>query len=284
MKSMRIPANGIELFVEEHSTAGEALLLLPYQGGQTVMWQDIIPRFTPNYRVIALDLRGFGHSDQPESGYTLDIMAEDLRAVLDHLGIDKAHFVGNSLGGDAATCFAAKYPERALSLVNIEAALNSDTDPGARFHGMTREEAETMLRTQYPQATYASREEYEQKFRQWEPWNLLKERAVAAAVLRETEDGRVAPKQTTAQRFEIFHDIFGRDWMEYYAKIQCPVLFMPCDQEAELLPQKFANIERYSAGLPFHKTVVIPNSEHLMTFDHSDEVADEVLRFFEEAH
>jgi 2-succinyl-6-hydroxy-2,4-cyclohexadiene-1-carboxylate synthase len=282
LKSMRIPANGTVLHVEEHSSKGEALVFLPYQSGQTVMWSDLIPQFTDHYRVIALDMRGFGQSDQPESGYDLNTMAEDLRGVLDALGIERAHFIGNSLGGYASTNFASKYPERALSLVNIESAMLTDTSPGTRFAGMTREEAEAWTLA-HPLPDFASRDAYIQHCREnFKPWNSLIERAVEATVLRELDNGRVAGKQTEEIRLSIQNDLYGRDWNEFYQHIQCPVLFMPCDEEQATLPQKLANIERYSVNLPFTKTVVLPNSGHLMPFLQSDEVAAEVLKFFEE--
>lgn len=281
MKITRIPTNGIELYVEEHSTAGEAMVLLAYQGGQTVIWQDVIPHFTDRYRVIALDLRGHGHSDLPPDGYDMDTMAEDVGGVLDALGIERAHFLGNSLGAYVATCFAAKYPARALSLSNAEGALHNTAGAGGRFEHLTLAETLEWVRTRtLPE--FASREAFLQWMEENDlPWNDLRARSAQATVLRELEDGRVTLKQTLTSRLSIMEDLYNLDLADWYRHIQCPVLFLPCERE-EGLEHKLEQIRRFQSTLPFSKTVVIPNTEHLMTFDHSNELALEVLEFLEQ--
>lgn len=68
------------------------------------------------YRVIALDNRGAGRSDKPFGHYSLEQMADDAIAVLDHLGVDSAHVVGASMGGAISQIVAVKHPTRVRSL------------------------------------------------------------------------------------------------------------------------------------------------------------------------
>lgn len=68
------------------------------------------------YRVIALDNRGAGRSDKPFGTYTLEQMADDAIAVLDQVGVEKAHIVGASMGGAITQIIGLKYPERVMSL------------------------------------------------------------------------------------------------------------------------------------------------------------------------
>ena len=68
------------------------------------------------YRAVALDNRGAGRSDKPHGTYTLEQMADDAVAVLDHAGVDTAHVVGASMGGAISQIVAVKYPERTRSL------------------------------------------------------------------------------------------------------------------------------------------------------------------------
>jgi 3-oxoadipate enol-lactonase len=70
----------------------------------------------PWYQGIALDNRGAGRSDKPLGSYTLDEMADDAIAVLDHAGIETAHIVGASMGGAISQVIAVKYPERTRSI------------------------------------------------------------------------------------------------------------------------------------------------------------------------
>jgi 3-oxoadipate enol-lactonase len=70
----------------------------------------------PWYNAVALDNRGAGRSDKPHGGYSLEQMADDAIAVLDHAGIDSAHVVGASMGGAITQIVGVKYPERTRSL------------------------------------------------------------------------------------------------------------------------------------------------------------------------
>ncbi|MGA9279409.1 alpha/beta fold hydrolase [Ilumatobacter sp.] len=70
----------------------------------------------PWYQAIALDNRGAGRSDKPHTPYTLEQMADDAIAVLDHAGIETAHVVGASMGGAISQILAIKYPERTRSI------------------------------------------------------------------------------------------------------------------------------------------------------------------------
>ncbi len=70
----------------------------------------------PWYQAIALDNRGAGRSDKPHSAYSLEQMADDAIAVLDHAGVDTAHVVGASMGGAISQIIAVKYSERTRSI------------------------------------------------------------------------------------------------------------------------------------------------------------------------
>jgi 3-oxoadipate enol-lactonase len=70
----------------------------------------------PWYRAIALDNRGAGRSDKPHGTYSLEQMADDAVAVLDHVGVDDAHVVGASMGGAISQLVAVKHPARVRSL------------------------------------------------------------------------------------------------------------------------------------------------------------------------
>lgn len=81
------------------------------------MWQAQIPALASNFRVIAPDFRGHGESEAPSGTYSMDLLADDVKALLDHLGIDRAVIVGFSMAGYATFAFYRKYPNLVSALV-----------------------------------------------------------------------------------------------------------------------------------------------------------------------
>jgi 2-hydroxy-6-oxonona-2,4-dienedioate hydrolase len=75
------------------------------------------------FRITTYDLRGHGYSDVTANGYTAAEMAEDLRGLLDELGIKRAILVGHSFGADIAMYFTLLYPDRVVKLVALEPGL-----------------------------------------------------------------------------------------------------------------------------------------------------------------
>jgi pimeloyl-ACP methyl ester carboxylesterase len=89
------------------------------------MWDDQFDDFADRYRVVRYDIRGFGRSDPPTAAPYSN--HDDLRRLLDLLGIDRAHVCGLSMGGGIAIDFALEHPERVGSLVLISSALGGST-------------------------------------------------------------------------------------------------------------------------------------------------------------
>ena len=82
-----------------------------------------MPTLAKTYTVVAPDFRGYGQSDKPETGYEVQTMVEDLRQLLDQLGIKSANFVGHDLGGIVAYVYAAEHRDQVSQLGIIEAPI-----------------------------------------------------------------------------------------------------------------------------------------------------------------
>jgi pimeloyl-ACP methyl ester carboxylesterase len=120
--------------------SGPAVVLVHGFGSSLYTWKDVIPALAASHDVVALDLPGFGESDQPA-----DLSFEDFpRAVLglmDGLGIEGAALVGNSMGGSTAVAVAAEAPERVVALVLVDSAgfnLGPSERPGLVSFAMSR--------------------------------------------------------------------------------------------------------------------------------------------------
>jgi hypothetical protein len=91
-------------------------------------FRKVIPYLTPKDRVVAVDLRGFGDSERPATGYDCGTMASDLTKLADHVGFDKFRVVGEDRGAAFAYTLAASYRDRVVGLVYQEMIL-----PGLGF-------------------------------------------------------------------------------------------------------------------------------------------------------
>lgn len=101
--------------------AGRTLVLLHAVSGDSNHWNWTIPLLADRYRVVALDLRGHGHSS-PGAGYQLADFAGDVLAVADHLGVDRFVPVVHSLGGAIGAHLAVEHPDRVHAVVEVDAA------------------------------------------------------------------------------------------------------------------------------------------------------------------
>lgn len=108
-----IEANGAGLRCELSGGGDRTLVLVHEMGGSLESWDEVAPRFEKSHRVLRYDTRGAGLSQKVRGELTLDTMAGDIAALLDHFGIaGKVALAGIAVGGAIALHFAARYPER----------------------------------------------------------------------------------------------------------------------------------------------------------------------------
>jgi pimeloyl-ACP methyl ester carboxylesterase len=130
----RVPVNGIRLYYEE-AGRGAPLVFVHEFAGDAQSWHLQMRFFARRYRTIAFNARGYPPSDVPAEGaaYSQDQAVEDIRGLLDALGIDRAHVCGLSMGGYATLHFGIRHPERALSLVVAGCGYGSVAADRAQF-------------------------------------------------------------------------------------------------------------------------------------------------------
>ncbi|SMF36431.1 3-oxoadipate enol-lactonase [Tistlia consotensis] len=114
---------------------GPPLVLIHGVGANLQSWDEVARRLVGRFRVIRADLRGHGASARIEGRFSLEAFAEDSVALLDHLGIDRAHVAGFSLGGLIAQCLAVGWPARIDRLALISAVANRTEEERAKVVG-----------------------------------------------------------------------------------------------------------------------------------------------------
>lgn len=111
------------------SGSGPAVLLLHAGLGDRTMWDAQVPALADEFTVIRVDARGFGETRRPPVAYS---PVADVLAVLDHLGVEKAHVIGVSMGSQTAIELAVVAPERVASLVAVAARTGVPVSPELR--------------------------------------------------------------------------------------------------------------------------------------------------------
>jgi pimeloyl-ACP methyl ester carboxylesterase len=114
--------NGVELHYLI-AGKGDPILLLHGYAETSRMWLPLIAKLASNHTVIAPDLRGFGQSAAPASGYTKKEMAQDIHALMVKLGYPKVRIVGHDIGLMVAYAYAAQYPSEVDRIVLMDAFL-----------------------------------------------------------------------------------------------------------------------------------------------------------------
>jgi pimeloyl-ACP methyl ester carboxylesterase len=98
---------------------GPTVFLIHGVGARRQSWDAVTERLAPHFHCISYDLRGHGESEGADQPFGLDEFVADLEALRVRLDIDRAHFVGHSLGGMIAPAYARAHPQRVLSLALI---------------------------------------------------------------------------------------------------------------------------------------------------------------------
>ncbi len=127
--------NGLHLYYEVHGS-GSPLVLL--HGGMLTIdlnFAGLIPTLAADHTVIGVELQGHGRTADIDRAITPAALASDVVALLDHLGIDRAHVLGHSMGGAVALELAVSHPDRVRSIVPVSVSVRPDglhedlTDP-----------------------------------------------------------------------------------------------------------------------------------------------------------
>lgn len=256
--------DGLSLFYHDEGQ-GEPLLLIhgfPLSGE---LYQPQRAVLNNRFRILTPDLRGMGRSDAPNGAYSVETYADDLVALMDHLGIGSAVVAGMSMGGYVLLAMLRRHPERVEGAIFIDTKAGADTDEGRagrrRMAEQARAEgagaiADVMLPKMLTERTRTEQPELA---------NHLREMMAATPV-----DGLVGALEALAAR---------PDSSELLPQINVPTLILVGSEDTITPPSE---AEKLKAGIPNAQLVVIEGGAHAANIERPNEVNSAIEQWIEQ--
>ena len=235
-------------------------------------WRKIASRMEEDYQCLIYDQRGHGRSFKPESGYSPEIFADDLKKITDELGWDRFHLVGHSMGGRNAMVFAYKYPDKVRTLTIED--MGPDKDPAVNNY--YRDMLETVPT---PFANKAAVHDFFDnqfllKFKPKEPPQVLS--LFLQANLEEKPGGTYDWKFSKHAVYEIAREGHTKDrWLEV-SSFKMPVLLIRGELSHVLSANTFEKMQMVNPNI---KGVEIKSVGHWVHFEKYQEFVSELRNF-----
>lgn len=239
---------------------GEPLFLIHGIGASRASFAGLIPHLKNEFRCISYDLRGHGVSPTPQPPYSLDDLVEDLEALRQELGIEKAHFAGHSLGGMIGPAYARKYPQHVKTLGLWSTAAFRSEDDSAKVKGVV-----AAMRTKgIPQVLEALKDRW------FTPEFALRRPDVIERRMSQVIDTN---PDVFLSVFDIYAETEMSPWL-HEVKQPCQVLTGENDGGCNPRLNKLI-----AEALPDSELVILPVLRHAILLEAADQVAPPVLDF-----
>ncbi len=287
MRDLRVKTNQIELQVREYEHDGQTIVFLHFGGANLMMWQKALPYFVDRYHLLLVDMRGHGKSDEPDTGYDLDTLAEDIAGLMQTLNIKKAHILGSSMGSEVGLALAANHPELVHSFVaegslfNEFGAYSTNEDPLEKYEEFVNQFMEKVRNT--PVKTYQTEEdllEAKRKAYGEETWNDAFKEMEAYGIVKLGE-GQYASAFRKKAKEDYFDHFFHNRLEEYYRRVKCPILMIPDSDEVKDEKAR-AVMQDVLALTPNGKLIELENWTHPYGWlDDPKKICQVILGFYE---
>jgi len=274
----KVKGDGIEINLARWEGSGKPILCIHGITANCRCWDVLAGALAPEYRVLAMDLRGRGGSDKPPQGYSLDYHLRDINCLLDDLGIDRAVIMGHSLGAFIGLAFAADFSDRVERLILVDGGGDLSKEQMEKvFIGI--KPALDRLGQVFPSA-----EAYLEKMRSApyiQPWSAVTETYYRHEI--EAVEGGVRTNIVPAHIQEEAGNIKKVDCAPYYPRIKCDVLILrACNgllsQDDLLLPPDV--MEKMIRDIPDAQRFDVEGMNHYGIVFQPHEDRDRVIRQF----
>ena len=274
-----VPGDGVRLHARDWSGSGQAVVLLHGLASNARIWDGVASRLAgAGLRVVALDQRGHGASEQPGSGYDFATLGRDLSAALAALGIERPVLAGHSWGANVALQFAADRPGTLAGLALVDGALLGV----AEWAGPTLDEARRRLappRFAVPLTDWLARAgRFDAGGSGGQPWV----RDYLRAGVDVDDQGVARSRFQFDNHMQVVDALYGQRPPDLYPLVDCPVLLCPAadpaDDAAHAQAKRGAAV-RASGLLPSATLTWFEDTMHDIPLQRPAELAAELARF-----
>jgi 3-oxoadipate enol-lactonase len=253
---MKVALNNTQIAYSDHGIGLPVIFLHAFPLNRTMWDGDIAGLLNEQrYRLVSLDWRGFGESDAPGEGEiaTMELLAGDVMALMDHLGIEQAVLCGLSMGGYVAFACLRLFPQRIAGLILADTRPAADPpDRQANREEVARiaetQDSAAIADLQLPRLISDYTREHEPQL----------ETRIRQMINAATQSGIAAASRGMARR---------ADASDLLAGIRCPTLVITGQQDA-LIP--LSETQSYSERISGAQLAVIPNAGHLSNLEQPD--------------
>jgi pimeloyl-ACP methyl ester carboxylesterase len=277
-----VPGDGVGLHARDWGGDGPAVVLLHGLASNARIWDGVASRLAgAGLRVVALDQRGHGGSEQPDGGYDFTSVGRDLEAALAGLGLERPVLAGHSWGAHVALQYAADRPGALAGLVLVDGGLRG----AAEWAGPTLQEARRRMappRFAVPLADWLARAgRFDPGGPGGQPWI----RDYLRAGVEVDDQGVARARFRFGNHLQVVDALYGQRPQELYPLVDCPVLLCPAGDPAdgaEVALAKRAAVDRALALLPSAHVTWFEDTMHDIPLQRPAELAAELARFAKE--
>ena len=242
--------------------SGPAIFLTHGVGGAEDAWRLITPKLKSMFTVVTYDLRGHGKSPVDNKDFNLDDLVLDLERVREKTNIQKAHFMGHSLGGMIAPAYAKKFPERVLSVGLLSTVAGRSDEDKQKVWSVISDLKDKGVEQTLKNLT-----------NRWFTDNFIEKNPdLVSRRLKQVID---TDKDVFINVFKIYAETEMISWLK---DIKKPCLFMTGENDGGCTPY---HNKKMSNEVKDSKLVIIPEVKHSFLIEAPEQITKNLIEFIE---
>ena len=274
----RVKGDGVEMQLAVWERMAETILCVHGISANCRCWDTMAEALAPRYQIIAMDLRGRGLSEKPPAGYSIAHHCQDIRVLLENLGVERAVIMGHSLGALIALAFGAEHPERVERLILVDGAGKLSAEQTEKVFAGIQPTLDRLGKVFPSSEAYLDLMKKNPLLQPWSP-------ALETYYLYEIEEveGGVRSRVQPEHIKEEAENLGNLNVAEFYPQIKCPVLILRATEgmlvpDDILLPKEV--VERMLQEIPDARCVDLQGSNHYSIVLQPNEARARVIRSF----